>query len=337
MHVTVKVSELLRLLFTAPRAVNSNLLRMRKNEEKTMKKIETVRIGTRGSKLALAQTELVIAAWRKKYPRIALEPVIIRTKGDKILDRPLLDFGGKGVFVTEFEEALYDGRIDLAVHSAKDMPMKLGDNLVIAGTLPREDARDVLVSREGRNPVELENPVIGTGSARRQFQLKKLYPHAKVVGIRGNVTTRLQKLQDRDCDGVVLAMAGLKRLGILDEKDYDFRIFSNDEMIPAGGQGIIAVEGRCGDEISDMVRQISDEAAFMELEAERRVLEVLEAGCHAAIGVAAQVKEQEIRLWIRTEWKGQTLERDETAACSERILLAERLALDIKAIVAASD
>lgn len=302
-----------------------------------MKKIETVRVGTRGSKLALAQTELVIAAWREKYPEVAVEPVIIRTKGDKIQDRPLLDFGGKGVFVTEFEEALYDGRIDLAVHSAKDMPMKLGDNLLIAGTLPREDARDVLVSRKGRNPAELENPVIGTGSLRRQFQLKKLYPHARILGIRGNVTTRLQKLQDRECDGVVLAMAGLKRLELFNESDYDFRIFSCEEMVPAGGQGIIAVEGRRGDEISDMVRQISDEAAFMELEAERKALEVLEAGCHAAIGVTAQVKEQEITLRIRAEWKGQALEREETADCSDRIPLAERLALDIKAMVAASD
>lgn len=302
-----------------------------------MKKIETVRIGTRGSKLALAQTELVIAAWRKKYPEVKVEPIIIRTKGDKIQDRPLLDFGGKGVFVTEFEEALYDGRIDLAVHSAKDMPMKLGDNLVIAGTLPREDARDVLVLGKGRNLAELENPVIGTGSLRRQFQLKKLYPHARLLGIRGNVTTRLQKLQDEECDGVVLAVAGLKRLELFNEADYDFRIFSCEEMVPAGGQGIIAVEGRRRDEISDMVRQISDEAAFMELEAERKALEVLEAGCHAAIGVIAQVKKREITLRIRTEWKGQTLERDETAECSERILLAERLALDIKAMVAASD
>ena len=132
-------------------------------------------------------------------------------------------------------------------------------------------------------------------------------------------------------------MAGLKRLELFNESDYDFRIFSCEEMVPAGGQGIIAVEGRRGDEISDMVRQISDEAAFMELEAERKALEVLEAGCHAAIGIIAQVKEREIKLRIRTEWKGQTLEREETAECSVRILLAERLALDIKAMVAASD
>lgn len=295
-----------------------------------MKEKRTVRIGTRGSRLALAQTELVIAALKKKYPLITVEQVILRTKGDRILDQPLLNFGGKGVFVTEFEEALYDGRIDLAVHSAKDMPMELGEGLVIAGTLPREDARDVLVIRKGIRLVEMASPVIGTGSQRRQFQLKKLYPNGVFLGIRGNVPTRLQKLLDGTCDGVVLAMAGLKRLGLEQEPEYEYRPFTYEEMVPAGGQGIIVVEGRQGDEATEMVRQISDEKAYLELETERRVLEALDAGCHAAIGTLAQVTEQEIRIRIREDWKGQILKADRTGELSGRIRMAGELAAGIK-------
>lgn len=295
-----------------------------------MKEKRTVRIGTRGSRLALAQTELVIAALKKKYPLITVEQVILRTKGDRILDQPLLNFGGKGVFVTEFEEALYDGRIDLAVHSAKDMPMELGEGLVIAGTLPREDARDVLVIRKGTRLVEMAAPVIGTGSQRRQFQLKELYPNAEFLGIRGNVPTRLQKLPDGICDGVVLAMAGLKRLGLDQEAEYEYRPLTFEEMVPAGGQGIIVVEGRQEDEVTGMVRRISDEKSYLELEAERRVLKALDAGCHAAIGTLAQVTGQEIRIRIREERKGQIRKADQTGELSDRIRMAEELAEELK-------
>lgn len=295
-----------------------------------MKEKKTVRIGTRGSRLALAQTELVIAALKKNYPSISVEPVILCTKGDRILDQPLLDFGGKGAFVTEFEEALYDGRIDLAVHSAKDMPVELGEGLVIAGTLPREDARDVLILRKGTLIAELAAPVIGTGSLRRQFQLKKLYPNAVFSGIRGNVPTRLQKLLDGTCDGVVLAMAGLNRLGLAEEPEYDYRPFTYEEMVPAGGQGIIVVEGRQGDEITEMIGRISDEKSCLELEAERAVLKALDAGCHAAIGTLAQVTDQGIRIRIREACKGQELEAERTAELSGRIRLAEELAAGIR-------
>lgn len=295
-----------------------------------MKEKKTVKIGTRGSRLALAQTKLVIAELKKKYPSILVEEVVLRTKGDRILDQPLLDFGGKGVFVTEFEEALYDGRIDLAVHSAKDMPTELGDGLVIAGTLPREDARDVLVTRKGTELSKLETPVIGTGSLRRRFQVKRLYPNAKFLGIRGNVPTRLQKLQDGACDGVVLAMAGLKRLGLEREAEYDYRLFPYEEMIPAGGQGIIVMEGRRGDEITGMAEQISDEKSYLELETERAVLKALDAGCHAAIGTLAQAAGQSIRIRIREERRGEILESDRTAELSGRIDMAKQLAAEIK-------
>ncbi|MGN0306731.1 MAG: hydroxymethylbilane synthase [Lachnospiraceae bacterium] len=145
-----------------------------------------IRIGTRGSRLALMQTEMVIVSLKRIIPDWTIETVVLHTRGDKLLDKPLVEFGGKGLFITEFEEALTEGRIDLAVHSAKDMPMKLADDLVIAAALPRADARDVLVIKKGAK----ENPVIGTGSLRRQFQLKAIYPHMQCVSIRGNVPTR---------------------------------------------------------------------------------------------------------------------------------------------------
>lgn len=246
-----------------------------------MDRNKVIRIGTRGSLLSLEQTNRVIAALTARNLELQIEKVVIHTQGDKILDKPLLAFGGKGAFVTEFEEALADGTIDLAVHSAKDMPMELAEGLVIAGALPRADVRDVLVTRKGLP----ERMVIGTGSLRRQFQLKAMYPHAQCISIRGNVPTRLQKIRDGECDGVVLAAAGLERLGLLEEKDFEYRYFSTEEMVPAGGQGIIAIEGRMNDEITELVRSISNPDAMQELETERRILQLLEAGCHEAIGV----------------------------------------------------
>lgn len=168
-----------------------------------MDREKVIKIGTRGSLLALEQTNQVIAALKEKYPHLHIEKVILRTQGDKILDKPLFEFGGKGMFITEFEEALAEERIDLAVHSAKDMPIELADGMVIAGVLPRADVRDVLVTRKGVSGKLL----IGTGSLRRQFQLKEIYPEAACISIRGNVPTRLQKVRDGEVDGVVLAAA----------------------------------------------------------------------------------------------------------------------------------
>jgi hydroxymethylbilane synthase len=249
---------------------------------------KTIRIGTRGSALALAQTELVIGALRKHFPEYEYEKVILSTRGDRILNVPLVDFGGKGAFVEEFEDRLKNGDIDLAVHSAKDMPVELKVGLDIAGTLKREDVRDVLVCRKDDAGIALVGK-IGTGSLRRQLQLKKILPHSECVSIRGNVPTRLKKLDDGEFDGIVLAAAGLKRLGFLDYDRYDYRFFGTDEILPAGGQGIIAIEGRKDDEISDMVWQVSDEDTFAELACERTVLNVLQAGCHEAVGIYASV------------------------------------------------
>ena len=312
--------------------------------------VQKIRIGTRGSALALIQTDQVIRALHERYPELETERVVLRTKGDRILDKPLLDFGGKGAFITEFEEALLDGRIDLAVHSAKDMPMELADGLALAGTLPRADARDVLVMRKGvqlsrsafaenevqhgrslRETGDMEEEtkasglVIGTGSLRRQFQLKRLFPGAVCVNIRGNVQTRLQKIMEGRCDGVILAAAGLERLGLLEEKEFDYRCFSYEEMLPAGGQGIIAVESRQEESIMELVKGISDENAYMELETERRVLRLLDAGCHEAVGVLAQIEGDRIFLKMLREKNGIITGRQGQDMVVNRLRLADTL------------
>jgi hydroxymethylbilane synthase len=286
-----------------------------------------IRIGTRGSQLALAQTELVMAAVQKRYPNLQMEMVVMRTKGDNILDKPLVEFGGKGAFVAEFEEALLTGEIDLAVHSAKDMPMELSAGLVVAGTLPRADVRDVLVMRKG---LQLEtnetNPIrIGTGSLRRQFQVKKMFSNVECVAMRGNVPTRLEKIKTGQCDGVILAAAGLERLHLIDETQFDYHFFTTEEMVSAGGQGIIAIEGRQKDEVTKIISAISDEKSFMELETEREVLCLLNAGCHEAIGVLARVEQEQIFLQITQEMAGRIVTQSGRADVEQRLNLAKEL------------
>jgi hydroxymethylbilane synthase len=260
----------------------------------------------------------------------------MHTRGDKILDKPLVDFGGKGVFITEFEEALMSGTIDFAVHSSKDMPMELAEGLVIAGVLPRADARDVLVTRKLGNVNKynrgdfspLSNMVIGTGSLRRQFQLKLLCPNVKCISIRGNVPTRLQKIREGMCDGVILAAAGLERLGLLNESDFEYHFFSYDDMIPAGGQGIIAVESK-NIATGDMLRNISDKNTELELETERSILKYLEAGCHEAVGVFSKVENGRIDIRIIHEKDGTLYRKQGSSEVKDRMILAEELAKGI--------
>lgn len=324
-----------------------------------------IRIGTRGSELARKQTELVIDAISKAYPDCVCETVILRTEGDRILDKPLMEFGGKGVFVTEFEEALQEGKIDLAVHSAKDMPMELAKGLTICGVLPREDVRDVLVTRKD-HPLQMEHflqerkqeegtsdwmekereigaqnaePVveckvtenqhsalemyrIGTSSLRRQCQIEQLYSNVQCVSIRGNVPTRLRKLRDGEYDGVVLAAAGLRRLDLLQEEDLEYHYFDVEDMLPAGGQGIIAIEGREQDEIAECVKKISDSDAWLQLKTEQEVLHLLNAGCHEAVGVVTNLTADKIELRIMKEMDGKLIYVDGRASRSEYSNLA---------------
>jgi hydroxymethylbilane synthase len=250
-----------------------------------------VRIGTRGSPLALAQAGMVRA--RLMAHGLAAERIetkVIRTTGDVIRDRPLAEVGGKGLFTKEIEEALLAGAIDLAVHSAKDMPTVLPEGLAIAAVLPREDARDVFISRKAATLRELPpGAVVGTGSLRRQALVKRLRPDLDVVSFRGNVESRLRKLDEGVVDATLLALAGLKRLGLADAAS---EVLSLDEFIPAVGQGIIALEARSDDApMRALLAAITHAETETALVAERAFLAVLDGSCRTPIAGHATIRE----------------------------------------------
>jgi hydroxymethylbilane synthase len=242
---------------------------------------QSVRIGTRGSPLALAQARLVQAALAARGAQ-ASEIVVIRTSGDRIQDRPLSEAGGKGLFTKEIEEALLAGSIDLAVHSAKDMPTVLPDGLMLAACLPREDVRDVFISRKAKSLRELpRGAVVGTASLRRQAMVKRLRPDVSTVVLRGNVETRLRKLEAGEVDATLLALAGLKRLGLADKATA---IIGVDEFLPAVGQGAVTIEARIDDvRIRTLLEKIDDADTSVALAAERAFLSVLDGSCRTPI------------------------------------------------------
>jgi len=250
-----------------------------------------VRIGTRGSPLALAQAGMVRARLAAAHglPAEAIELKIIRTTGDAIQDRPLAEVGGKGLFTKEIEEALIAGMIDLAVHSAKDLPTVLPPGLLITAVLPREDPRDVFISRKAKTLRELPlGAKVGTASLRRQAQVKRLRPDLDVVSFRGNVETRLRKLDEGVVDATLLALAGLKRLGLAEAATA---VLDTDEFLPAVGQGIIALEARADDArmraLLDRINALDDAIA---LAAERAFLLVLDGSCRTPIAGHATVQ-----------------------------------------------
>lgn len=255
--------------------------------------------------LALAQTELVIKALKERFSQIDFQMITMSTRGDRDTSRALLEFGGKAVFVEEFEEAILKGDIDIAVHSAKDMPMEIMEGLTISGTLPRACPQDVLIYKSGRSFDRNESFVVGTSSLRRQYQIRDMYPYAVCKNLRGNVGTRIQKLEDGEYDAIILAAAGLERLGIIDgsagclevQKDkLTFRYLSIESMLPAACQGIIAIETRTSGEVYDMVRAINDTEVYTQLTCERAVLNRLNAGCHEPIGVYSELHGDHIKL-----------------------------------------
>lgn len=291
---------------------------------------KTIKIGTRTSQLAMAQTQLVIDQIKAINKEIAVEIIPTKTLGDRILDRPLLSFGGKGAFVSEFESALLEGTIDLAVHSAKDMPMELPNGLAIVGILEREDPRDVLITMKDK---ELpQRPIIGTSSLRRQLQISGIQ-EVTCKDLRGNINTRLKKLEEGQYDGIVLAVAGLKRLGLLEEKKFNYHYFDCDTVIPAGGQGIIAIEGRADDnDLQELFKEITNHSAEICLETERLVLKLLDAGCHEPIGVYSFIEGEDIHLSI-LYGKGSPTQRVQgKAKIAERITLATKLVQSLKNI-----
>jgi len=243
-----------------------------------------LRIGTRGSPLALAQAREVRArlAAAHDWQEDAITLEIIRTSGDRIQDRPLSEAGGKGLFTKEIEEALLARTIDLAVHSAKDVPTFLPGGLVLAAYLPREDPRDVFISAKAKSFAELPHgAVVGTASLRRQAIVKRMRPDLQVVNLRGNVETRLRKLEEGAADAIVLALAGLRRLGL---EDRVTTVLSVDEFLPAVGQGAIALETREDDaRTRTLLAAINDADTSTALAAERAFLAVLDGSCKTPI------------------------------------------------------
>lgn len=244
-----------------------------------------VRIGTRGSPLALVQAHAVRDALAQVHgldpARIVIE--VIRTSGDAVQNRLLADLGGKGLFTKEIEEALLAGSIDIAVHSAKDVPTFLPEGLWLSGWLPREDVRDVFISRKAKSLMELRpGAVVGTASLRRQAMVLKRRPDLKVGLLRGNVETRLRKLDEGQADATLLALAGLKRLKL---ESTATQILSIDEFLPAVGQGAIAIESRRDDDRTNaLVAAISDSDTQTSLDCERSFLALLDGSCKTPIG-----------------------------------------------------
>ena len=251
--------------------------------------MKKVRIGSRESRLAMIQSNTVVEFLASKG--IPAELVTMKTTGDKILNKTLDKIGGKGLFVKELDQALVDGRSDLSVHSLKDMPMEVPAELPILAFSRREDPRDVLVLPEGETEIDFRKP-IGSSSFRRRIQIEKLFPHARVESVRGNVQTRLRKLDEGQYGAIVLAAAGLKRLGL---EHRISRYFSPQEMLPAAGQGILVLQGRAGEDYN-CLEGYEDPAAACAALAERAFVRWLDGGCTSPIAAHAVLDGEVLRL-----------------------------------------
>ncbi|WP_294147540.1 hydroxymethylbilane synthase [uncultured Selenomonas sp.] len=250
-----------------------------------MKK-DTIIIGTRSSKLALWQADYVMDCLQKKYPELHVEKKLMTTKGDKILDAPLAKIGGKGLFTKELEQDMLAGGIDIAVHSLKDMPTEVPDGLIITAITKRYDPGDAFVSNKAASLAELpQGAVVGTSSLRRKAQLLHARPDLVVKDLRGNVNTRLRKLDAGEYDAAVLAVAGLRRLGF---GDRITEVLPKSMILPAVGQGALAIEAREDDaETRELVTFLNDEATVACAKAERAFLARVEGGCQVPVGVYA--------------------------------------------------
>lgn len=255
-----------------------------------------IRVGTRGSNLALIQTNWAIDRLKEKFPEVEFEVKIIKTKGDKILHLSLDKIGDKGLFVKEIESQLLEGEIDLAVHSMKDMPAEVVEGLKFAAVPKREDPRDVIILREGLNSFD-ELPIgatIGTGSKRRKYQLLRKRPDLNIVPIRGNIETRISKIESENLDGIVLAASGVIRAD-LEEKITEF--LPVDLMIPAPAQGALALEIRENDEeLEKMIDAIKDEISQVQTDAERSYLAGIDGSCHIPMGAYCEVDGEKLTL-----------------------------------------
>lgn len=273
-----------------------------------------IRIGTRGSILAMAQSEWVKRQIKSRYPHVQVELFKIKTKGDKILDSPLSKIGGKGLFVKEIEDALLSERIDIAVHSMKDMPAVLPEGLMICAVPQREDVRDAFISQDFKSLSELpQGARIGTSSLRRRAQILHLRPDLEVVPLRGNVDTRLRKLREGEFHAIVLASAGLKRLG---REDVIRQYIPENNILPAIGQGALAIETKEDKgEIKELVAFLDHNPTRIEVESEREFLRELEGGCQVPIGGICRYRAGKVKMTgMVAELDGSNLIKDEVVS-----------------------
>ncbi len=250
-------------------------------------------IATRASKLALWQSNHIKAVLEAAHSGLEVELKPIKTTGDKILDTPLALIGGKGLFTKELEEDMLSGGSHMAVHSLKDVPTKFPEGLVLAAVTKREDPRDCFLSFKYENLEKLpEGAVVGTTSLRRRMQLKSVRPDLTIKDLRGNIDTRLRKLEDGEFDAIILATAGIKRLGLIDGVKYAVPI-ERDVMTPSMGQAALGIESIDDDEVIELLSVLNDEDAMIETTIERDFVDTLEGGCQVPIGVNAKIMDDE--------------------------------------------
>lgn len=289
--------------------------------------MKPIRIGTRASKLAVIQAEMVQEYLREHG--IPAELVTMTTTGDRILDRTLDKVGGKGLFVKELDAALMDGRSDLSVHSLKDVPMELPDGLPLLGFSKREDPRDALILPEGKTELDFSKP-IGCASNRRIVQLKRLFPEAQFAPIRGNVQTRLRKLDEGQYSATVLAVAGLKRAGL---EGRISRIFSTEEMLPAAGQGVLAVQGRADEDYAYLNGFFDADSRDTSL-CERAFVAALDGGCTAPTAAFAEILPDGESILLTglyfDEEAGAMIRRQCTGLRTDAVRLGTQLASEVK-------
>lgn len=253
--------------------------------------MKSICIGSRESRLAVIQSEMVMEYLKKEYPDREISLLTMKTTGDKILDRTLDKIGGKGLFVKELDKALMEKRSDLSVHSLKDVPMEVSEELPLVAFSKREDPRDVLVLPQGKTELDFSKP-IGCSSLRRILQLKEIFPRGEFKSVRGNVQTRLAKLDSGEYSALILAAAGLKRLGL---EERISRYFEPEEMIPAAGQGILAIQGRRGEDYS-YLENFADREGTSAALAERAFVRYLNGGCSSPVAAHAVIQGDEIHL-----------------------------------------
>lgn len=251
-------------------------------------------LGTRGSKLALKQTEIVMGRLKSLYPEFQFTRKIIKTTGDTVWDKPLHLIGGKGLFVKEIEEALLAGEIDMAVHSMKDMPAELPDGLTLGAVLERENPRDAFISLRHKKLSDVgPGGRVGTGSLRRRAQLLALKKRIEVVPLRGNVDTRLRKLREQDMDGIILACAGVKRMGFGDQIT---EVLPFEVMVPPSGQGAIGIETRTEASHLELLKPLNHQPTFAEITIERTLQALIGGGCSVPLGINASIADGQLTI-----------------------------------------